>query len=382
VTDAELAILGLLAEKPGHGYEIETIIEARGMREWTAIGFSSIYFLLKKLEGAGLVQTVSTRHTGTRDRKVFAITSEGRDACVEASLKALSDLRPLFPPVLLGLANFPLLSENDVQAAWQERKRQVAERLARIEAKRQAESSLPAFVDAIFSYSLALLRAEQTWLNKVQLIEDRAMKHDIRKERKDLYAPKAAVFSQVEVPPMAFLMIDGVGDPNTSPHYKEAIEALYTVSYTLKFLSKNNLDQDYVVRPLEGLWWADDMSAFERGAKDEWRWTMMIGQPDWITDDMVSIAISTTRTKKAVAAVELLRFERLHEGQSVQILHIGSYDDEAPLLKKLRTEFLPQNRLVENGRHHEIYLSDARKTASEKLKTILRQPVKPASSGY
>ena len=205
------------------------------------------------------------------------------------------------------------------------------------------------------------------------------MKQDIRKVRKDLYAPKATAFSFVDVPPMAFLMIDGVGNPNVSPQYSDAVEALYAVSYAVKFASKNNLDKDYVVRPLEGLWSADDMSAFERGAKDEWRWTMMIGQPEWVTGDMVRAAVSARRGKKASAALGLLRFEILREGRSVQILHVGSYDDEAPLLKKLHAEFLPQNELVANGRHHEIYLSDARKTAPEKNRTIIRQPVLAAS---
>jgi len=199
---------------------------------------------------------------------------------------------------------------------------------------------------------------------------------DFKKERKDLYAPARNAFSIVVVPPMAFLMIDGAGNPNASAAYKEAIEALYAVSYALKFASRKEFGRDYVVGPLEGLWSADDWSAFERRAKDEWRWTMMIRQPDWISASLVGSVIDSVRTRKALPGLALLRYEALDEGCSVQILHVGSYDDEAPVLARLHREFLPQHDLTPTGRHHEIYLSDARKTALPKLKTILRQPVK------
>ncbi|MDH7793987.1 MULTISPECIES: GyrI-like domain-containing protein [unclassified Beijerinckia] len=204
------------------------------------------------------------------------------------------------------------------------------------------------------------------------------MKGDIKIERKDLYAPAKGTFSLVDVPALRFLMIDGQGDPNTAQSYKEALEALYSVSYTLKFASKKTLDKDYVVRPLEGLWWADDMRVFRARAKDVWRWTMMIGQPDWIDPAMVAQAIETQRKKGASAAIDLLRLETFEEGRCVQILHIGSYDDEGPVLQRLHDEFLPANGFAMSGKHHEIYLSDARKTAPEKLKTILRQPVRAA----
>jgi hypothetical protein len=200
-------------------------------------------------------------------------------------------------------------------------------------------------------------------------------KTDFKTERKDLYAPSSKMFSIVDVLPMAFLMVEGMGNPNTSKAYKEAIEALYAVSYALKFASKRDLDRDYVVAPLEGLWSAVDWTAFERRAKDEWCWTMMIRQPDWISKSMAETAITTVRAKKALPALALLRNETLNEGRSVQILHIGPYDDEAPVLARLHREYLPQQRLAPSGRHHEIYLSDPRKTAPAKLKTILRQPV-------
>lgn len=204
------------------------------------------------------------------------------------------------------------------------------------------------------------------------------MKRDIKTERKDLYAPTRGAFAIVDVPPLQFLMVDGAGNPNTAPAYRAALEALYSVSYALKFAHRKQSGIDHVVRPLEGLWWADDMDAFLTRAKDSWRWTMMIGQPDAIDRVMVDQAIAAQRKKGGSAAFDLLRLETYDEGRSVQTLHVGSYDDEGPVLAEMHDVFLPANGLVMTGRHHEIYLSDARRTAPEKLKTILRQPVRAA----
>ena len=201
-------------------------------------------------------------------------------------------------------------------------------------------------------------------------------KIDFRKEFKDLYAPSGTGFSVVDVPCMSFLMVDGEGNPNTATSYGDAVEALYSVSYALKSASKRELGQDYVVAPLEGLWSATDPSAFGRRAKDEWRWTMMILQPRWIAPEMVDKAIETVQTKKGRPALPLLRFSEHEEGKAVQILHIGSYDEEAPTLNRLHQEYMPAHGYDFNGRHHEIYLGDHRKTEASKLKTILRQPVR------
>ena len=202
-------------------------------------------------------------------------------------------------------------------------------------------------------------------------------KLDFRKEFKELYNPSSKEFSIVDVPRLSFLMVDGAGDPNTARTYREAVEALYAVAYALKFASKKELGKDYVVPPLEGLWSALDPSAFERAAKDEWQWTMLIMQPPWITSDMATDAIASATAKKDLPALPLLRLDDFAEGRSVQILHIGSYADEAPTLRRLHSEYMPAHDLDFNGRHHEVYLSDPRKTAAAKLKTILRQPVKP-----
>lgn len=200
-------------------------------------------------------------------------------------------------------------------------------------------------------------------------------KIDFKKIMKAFWQPPAGVFSLVDVPKLQFAMIDGKGDPNTSEEYRHAIEWLYSVSYPLKFMSKKELGKDYGVAPLEGLWWAEDMSSFLTGDKDLWSWTMMIMQPDWIPADMFEAALEKARAKLGQPP-ESLRLQSFHEGLAVQIMHIGPYSAEGPTILRLHEEFLPANGLVESGKHHEIYLGDPRKAAPEKLKTVIRQPVK------
>lgn len=199
-------------------------------------------------------------------------------------------------------------------------------------------------------------------------------KVDFKKTLKDLYRPSAKDFTILEVPEMQFVMVDGVGDPGGEV-YAEALGWLYAVSYAIKFVSKIDLEQDYVVPPLEALWWADDMAAFVDGDRDSWLWTAMIMQPDWVTSEMFAAGLAKAE-KKLGGPNPTLRLEPFDEGLSVQILHVGPYSAEAPTIARLHKEFLPDNGLVENGHHHEIYLGDPRRTAPEKLKTVLRQPVK------
>jgi hypothetical protein len=201
-------------------------------------------------------------------------------------------------------------------------------------------------------------------------------KVDFKKTLKHLYGPGKKDFAVVDVPEMQFLKVDGHGDPNTAAEYQEAVEALYAVAYKIKFISKKELDKDYTVPPLEGLWWAEDMSTFVSRDKSEWDWTMMIMTPDWISSEIFKRAVEEVRKAKNPAALDLVRFEKYVEGLSVQIMHIGSYDEEGPTIARLHNDFLPANDLVENGKHHEIYLGDPRRTAPEKLKTVLRQPVR------
>jgi hypothetical protein len=202
-------------------------------------------------------------------------------------------------------------------------------------------------------------------------------KIDLKKQLKHLYKPTHKEFTVVDVPPLKFLMIDGKGNPNTSQPFQEAVQALYGMSYTLKFASKKELDIDYTVMALEGLWWADDMGAFTAGAKDTWYWTVIMLQPDHITPEFVEAARAELARKKDVPALPRLRYETFHEGLSVQIMYFGSYADEGPTIARMHA-FIQDNGYTFNGKHHEIYIGDPRKSAPEKLKTVIRQPIKKA----
>ncbi|MER2136153.1 MAG: GyrI-like domain-containing protein [Arthrobacter sp.] len=200
-------------------------------------------------------------------------------------------------------------------------------------------------------------------------------KYDVKKALRELYSPGPA-FTLVQVPRQRFLAVDGHGNPNTSPDYAAVVQALYAVAYSLKFAAKRGLGQDSVVAPLEGLWRAENPEVFVQGNKDSWDWTMLISQPEWISEEMAAEAAAEVRAKKDLDAAARIRWLELEEGLSVQVMHTGSYDDEAPVLARLHHEFMPANQLGFNGDHHEIYLSDPRRTAPQKLKTVLRQPVR------
>lgn len=201
------------------------------------------------------------------------------------------------------------------------------------------------------------------------------MKIDFKKELKHLYNPSAKKIEIVDVPRMNFLMIDGSGDPNTAQEYKDSIEALFAVSYAFKFMVRKEREVDYGVLPLEGLWWIDDMTKFSMESKDLWKWTSMIMQPEYVTEDLVSKAIEQVEKKKNPPALPKIRFESFHEGLSAQTMHIGPYSAEAPTIKKLH-DFIKETGHELRGKHHEIYLSDPRKSAPEKMKTIIRQPMR------
>ena len=195
----------------------------------------------------------------------------------------------------------------------------------------------------------------------------------------DSYRARPGEFRVLDVPPLQYLMIDGHGDPNTAPEYAAALATLYPVAYRLKFASKTDLSRDYVVPPLEALWWAEDMAAFTTARdKSRWSWTVMLMVPDWLGPEMVETARTRAGTTRRLASLDDLRLATLAEGRCVQTLHVGSYDDEAEVLARLHHEFLPGAGLRMTGRHHEIYLSDPRRVAPAKLRTILRQPVTEA----
>jgi hypothetical protein len=198
-------------------------------------------------------------------------------------------------------------------------------------------------------------------------------KIDLKKEFKHLYQPSPKEVVLVDVPVMNFLMVDGEGDPNSSQSYQEAVEVLFGVSYTLKFMVKKGpLAIDYGVMPLEGLWWAEDMSAFTTGDKSNWKWTMMIMQPECITNEMVLIAMQDFGKKKNPTALPKLRFGTYEEGKAAQIMHIGPFTEEGPTVEKVHQYIDAIGK--RSGKHHEIYLTDIRKADPAKWKTIIRQP--------
>jgi len=199
------------------------------------------------------------------------------------------------------------------------------------------------------------------------------------KKSLDSYQATRGQFRIVEVPDLQYLMVDGHGDPNTSPAFADAVASLFPLAYALKFASKRDLGRDYVVMPLEGLWWAEDMESFTASrTKSRWDWTLMVMVPDWIDREMYAAAVAAAAAKDPSRRVADVRLETLSEGSCVQTLHVGSFDDEAGVLARLHDEFIPEHGLEMTGKHHEIYLSDLRRSAPEKLRTILRQPVRPA----
>ncbi len=201
-------------------------------------------------------------------------------------------------------------------------------------------------------------------------------KLDLKKQYKQLYPTTLKAPVIVDVPALFYLMIDGKGDPNTAQEYRDALEALYAMAYTLKFSVKiADSSKDFSVMPLEGLWWVPNMAEFSINDKDAWCWTAMIAQPDFITETDVSLARTQVREKKNPSALPKIHLEQLKEGICAQIMHIGPYATEAPTIKRLHN-FIESEEYERRDKHHEIYLSDPRRTAPEKLKTVIRQPIK------
>ncbi|MFX0000197.1 MAG: GyrI-like domain-containing protein [Candidatus Hodarchaeota archaeon] len=204
-----------------------------------------------------------------------------------------------------------------------------------------------------------------------------AIKVDFKKSMKEFYNPSAKEVVMVEVPEMQFLMIDGMGSPGDSQEYLNALAALYPVAFKTKFLSKAK-GKDYVVPPLEGLWWSDNMEDFTKGNRDKWKWTMMIMQPDWINHDIINKAIENTLEKNPELKniISKLRLEKYKEGKAAQILHLGPYSEEGPTVEKVHKFIKSQGGTFDghNKKHHEIYLSDPRRSKPENMKTVIRQP--------
>lgn len=199
-------------------------------------------------------------------------------------------------------------------------------------------------------------------------------KIDYKKELRTLYTAPTIEPSIVTIPPMQYLLIDGRGNPNNSAEFQSAVEALFSVAYTLKFMVKKTLAVDYGVMPLEGLWWCEDMQHFSIDAKDDWQWTVMIMQPKFITAELLTVAFEKVAKDKKLAALDTMRFNTLAEGLSAQVLHSGPFSEEGPTVEKLHA-FIAGNGYQMSGKHHEIYLSDTRRGNPQNWKTIIRQPI-------
>lgn len=200
-------------------------------------------------------------------------------------------------------------------------------------------------------------------------------KINFKKELKELYTAKQEP-KIVQIPVMNFIMIDGKGDPNSSLDFQEAINTLFPLAYTIKFMiKKSELEIDYGVLPLEGVWWADDMEDFRKKNKANWQWTLMIMQPSFVEQTHFATAFQEVKKKKDPKLLDKVRFTSFAEGLAVQIMHIGPYAEEEITIRKLHA-YIDDHGYQLTGKHREIYLSDFRRTKPENLKTIIRQPIK------
>lgn len=197
---------------------------------------------------------------------------------------------------------------------------------------------------------------------------------DLTKQLKDLYAASAAEVAVLDVPPRPFLMIDGHGDPNAGGPYAEAVAALYAASYGIRKAIKDATGDAFKVMPLEGLWWVPDMATFSLDRRDDWQWTMMISQPDQVGLELADEVVTQVTAAKHLVAGPLLRLERFGDGLAAQVLHRGPYATEAPTIQRLHA-FIEEHGYQRTGKHHEVYLSDPRRSAPASMRTILRQPI-------
>jgi hypothetical protein len=195
---------------------------------------------------------------------------------------------------------------------------------------------------------------------------------DLKKDLKHLYSPSKTP-SIVDVPTLSFLMIDGQGDPR-SESFKDVVGTLFSVAYTIKFHIKKTQNIDFGVMPLEGRWWVEDYRELDFERRDNWMWTLMIMQPESVTPEIVDQCRAAVQKKKGLAALPPVRLESFTEGLVAQMLYTGPYADEWPTIERLHAYIEEQGGTL-TGKHHEIYLNDFTRTAPERLKTILRQPL-------
>jgi hypothetical protein len=199
-------------------------------------------------------------------------------------------------------------------------------------------------------------------------------KYNFKKAYKAFYAPKNVTFELIEIPVLRYLALDGQGSPE-SEGFSRGIQALYSTAYPLKFIAQAATARDYSIPPLEALWWADDYSAFTTNDRNAWKWTLLSAIPEWVTPQHLEAAVIKAQAK-GIALSSHIEIRELSEGLSYQALFTGPFSDEGPVLAHLHDAVMPDSGYTFNGLHHEIYLSDMRKTTPEKFKTIFRQPVR------
>jgi hypothetical protein len=375
MTNAELAILSLLAEQPRHGYEIEQVIEQRGMREWTEIGFSSIYYLLKKLEGRQLVEGRPDADSARGPaRLVYFITPAGLKACQTATYEALSIPQPVHSAFLMGLANLPMLPPEQAHQALSEYRHRLAKHRDHVRGRwAQERTTAPDHVQALFDLSVTLIEAQLQWIDRYIEKEEAQMAQQTLDPKLFYTARKDPEL--YEVPAGQFLTVSGQGAPD-SEAFQQAVGALYSVAYTLKFKLKP-LGLEFKVPALEGLWWVSDPTNWMNAPRETWQWKLLIRMPDFVTEEQFVQARDEAQAKKKAPAIGGVRFEPFAEGLAAQVMHIGPYSEERPTIDRLHA-FIAEQGCVPVGHHHEIYLGDPQRSAPEKLKTILRQPVAKA----
>lgn len=380
ITDLDLLVLGLIAEMPRHAYDLERELDERGMREWTEIGFSSVYYVCNKLNKLGLVE--AEKPASAKARKRYTLAAKGSEVLTIHSLNALREHRPNNSSVLLGMIHWPFLDPEQAIVALCERQQLIVEERKRLEHVRIQRQPLPDFVDSVFEFSLGQLVAEAAWTAKTiaymeQKLEGqrkRQMAHDLtREEINELYKPPTDKVVEVDVPALNYLVIDGDGDP-AGIHFQQATKWLFATIVPLRKIAKEKLGSDFVEPPLEALYWTVGEANLDTAPKSDWHWRCMIVLAGWMDESMVADAIGNAGEVLGKVP-DSLRVDRMHEGRCVQIMHRGSPDDERGITAKIYNEYLPSHNLTPNGPYHEIYLGDATRVAPEKMRTIVRQPV-------
>ncbi|MFQ6083184.1 MAG: helix-turn-helix transcriptional regulator [Candidatus Aminicenantia bacterium] len=382
LSNVEIAILGLVAEKPRYGYEIEAVIEERGMREWTDIGFSSIYYVLSKLEKEGLLESKIEQRGSTPFRRIYRINKKGKETLKKEIVRLISNPKKTHSELDLGISNLPCLSKKEVIISLKKYIESLIQRKKHVEEtfKRQEGEKLPFFVQALFIHSLSHIETEIRWVNEfIEIVNQKYKKGgkimkklDLTKEYKTYYIAKT-VPEIVEFSEGHFLTIEGKGAP-AGREFMAKMKALYTLAYGIKMAMKKE-GKDFTVTKLEGLWWVDSDKPYLEVPREEWQWKLLIRQPEFIISEIVERAKSKVIKKKGIEFVKDIKLEKITEGKCVQILHIGPYSTESESWEKMR-KLMEEKNLVENGLHHEIYLTDPRRVPEEKYRTILRQPVK------